>query len=46
MKLSEAIKAGSKIGPQAFGTLTRKRRRWLLFGPVVKEVCALGGNLP
>jgi hypothetical protein len=48
VRLSEAIRLGSMLGPQAFGTLfeTRERRKWLfgLIGPRVLETatCAMG----
>lgn len=42
MKLSEAIRLGSMLGPQARGSLERPRRKYVFFGPVVKEYCALG----
>lgn len=48
MKLSEAIRLGSMLGPQAYGVLQREvsTRKWLmgLIGPLVKttEYCAMG----
>lgn len=44
MRLSESIRLGAMATPQAFGVLSRTRRRWFfgLIGPVVREACALG----
>lgn len=42
MRLSEAIRLGTMLGPQAHGTFERKRRKYIFFGPVVRELCALG----
>lgn len=42
MRLSEAIRIGAGLGPQAFGTLNRTKRKYWLFGPAVNEYCALG----
>jgi len=42
MKLSDAIRLGSMLGPQAYGQLHRTRRKYWLFGPLVNEYCAMG----
>lgn len=43
MRLSEAIRLGAMLGPQAHGDLQRPRRKYLLFGPLVStSYCALG----
>ena len=42
MRMSEAIRLGAMLGPQARGTLTRQHRKYGFFGPVVTEYCALG----
>jgi hypothetical protein len=43
MRLSEAIRLGAMLGSQARGSLNRQRRKYVFFGPVVNEYCALGG---
>lgn len=42
MRLSEAIRLGSMLGPQTRGSLHRQHRKYIFFGPVVNEYCAIG----
>ena len=42
LKLSEAVRLGAMLGPQARFSLSRQRRKYIFFGPVVNESCALG----
>lgn len=42
MKLSEAIRLGSMLGPQSYRSLETRRRKYILFGPYVNHYCALG----
>jgi hypothetical protein len=42
MRLHEAIRLGSMLGPQSHTGLHRKRLKYIFFGPVVNEYCALG----
>lgn len=44
MKLSEAIRLGSMVGPQAYGSLRERRRTGFLglFGPYEEATCAIG----
>lgn len=42
MTFSEAIRLGAMLGPQARGAIARKRRKYIFFGPVIQESCALG----
>ncbi len=44
MRMSEAIRLGSMLGPQSRGHLQRTHRKYFfgLIGPLVTEYCALG----
>jgi hypothetical protein len=45
MKLSEAIRLGAMMRPQAFGALQRTRRKYWVFGEPVRQSCALGAAI-